>query len=530
MKRYSSWQIAGYSGVVMILLPIVGRYVGVGVNITHSAPYGIYFYYPVYGPLKQNDLVDFSLTAHQATLANHCIAPNEYGLKRIGGEAGMFLITKKKRIYACRWRFSSMKAIVKHCRFLGICLRYDHQHHLLQCQHWVWKKITRPFVYVQSVLSDEHQHTQGCDSRYFGLIQRRQIHHRLVYIPWQHFCLIFLLLGFPPFVFSTSNGASSPRPILAPYFLQLRMAERGYWFYKNSPRAEANKLIPDLLCRDSKRWQVGCGFIDPHDLHLTGNNAYRFEQKQYHALLNDYALRPNNLEVALRWQRFNQWVIHQSVTAAYAMQFTLSAHPELNGGIYNPFSNFGRLVLRHIETKNRQHLLEWLSKSSLFIFFSRSDCPYCQAQSSVIAMLSRDTGIPVWNASLDKRAMPVFQHSMTAPDTIEPARLLKVTVVPTLFLYLPRKQLQAMAYNADRHRLRVNVKNVLHQHNDTGVWLRLATGVTSEKTIEDRLVNFVLAYRQAMVEGLHTDTNRKMPLTPDFSYLFNEEVRKNGLQ
>jgi len=528
MKPYNDWLIIGCSGAAVLWLHAFGRYVGIGINLTHSAPCGIYFYYPFHSPPHRGMLVSLSLTQAQAEQVYHCIPKGYYGLKQIAAVPGNFLVTVAEGNYACPSTIAathpSHHQIMQFCRFLGVCLKKDHRDRPLPCRHWHWEKIPPHFFYLRSVLSDRNRHKNGCDSRYFGLVQRNHLHHRLVYLRDKLMSVKrFIGSAIAAFYVSLIPQSALAAQVL-PHKLSLHhvSAERGYWFYKTAQAYRSVKSTTPFQCNDHRLWQVDCGFVDPRKLHLTGPLAYQFEQTQYHALLNAYVLQPNNLKAALHWQQFNQWVLRQSVTAAYAMQFTISQHPELDNALNNPFSQFGHLVLRHLENKNRRQLLDWLSKSSFFVFFSRSNCAYCQAEAPIIHRLSEETAIPVWNASLDAQSLPTFTHSMTSPDTLKPASQLHVNVVPTVFLYLPRASLEHFASFQHDKRTYQKSKHLLPVKNG-GIWLRLATGLTSENTLESRLINFVLAYRHALISGLkrgisQTASDKPKRLLPDFSY------------
>ncbi len=108
-------------------------------------------------------------------------------------------------------------------------------------------------------------------------------------------------------------------------------------------------------------------------------------------------------------------------------------------------------------------------------------------------VLSQETGIPIWNASLDQKPLAGFQHTLTAPETLIPARLLSVDWVPMVFLYLAPSR-------------------------DSGAeqWIRIGNGLTDVATLKNRIINFVEAYRHAIIRGSMQASNTP---SPDFSAL-----------
>lgn len=270
-----------------------------------------------------------------------------------------------------------------------------------------------------------------------------------------------------------------------------RSPEIGFWFY-DSVVPHVKQVLID--CQHPASWKVACGFIPPQKFMLSGEAAYQLEQKEYKTLLKDFVLNPNHLSSVLRWQRFNHWVIQRATEAAYSSQFMITQHPELSSNLSSPLSHFARLALRPIEAKKHQAFFNRLAQSSALVYFSKSSCPYCRRQRPIIEDLSQKTGMPLWEASLDKN--PTV--------TLIPARLLKVSRIPTLFLYLFPEEKRA------------------------GIWIRLATGLTDEKTVEDRMIMFVQAYRDALIAGIRSGS-RAAP-QPTFEKLYAHRLAVEAMQ
>lgn len=260
---------------------------------------------------------------------------------------------------------------------------------------------------------------------------------------------------------------------------------QGWWFYQapakeqapqHQPRVIAKKAqttteIPKKInCYDEKQWVSACGFVIPQSL--------SFEQKEMKALLGDYSVKASPSAV-YQFQRFNEWVIGQAMTASYTWQYNMTQHPELDPNAKNPLSRFGNLLMSRLEDGAEQDFFKKLSESASFVYFTRSDCAFCHAEAGAIKMLSHDTGIEVWDVSLDSQPLAGFKKTIVAPQSIKPAEYLHVSIVPTLFLYLEPNSVSKMGAR----------------------WIRVATGVTDEETMKKRIINFVQAYRNAVLVG-----------------------------
>src|SRR5579884_390706 len=68
-------------------------------------------------------------------------------------------------------------------------------------------------------------------------------------------------------------------------------ATRGWWFYQQLTNRDKKPL--DVDCQNPNQWIVACGFIETRN--------YQFEQKQYHQLLNNFAMNPNDLNAVQRF-------------------------------------------------------------------------------------------------------------------------------------------------------------------------------------------------------------------------------------
>lgn len=262
-------------------------------------------------------------------------------------------------------------------------------------------------------------------------------------------------------------------------------AIKGWWFYDVSNNdVNKSEYSNNDDCTNPLKWTISCGFIKPTN--------YEFEQKQYQELIRWYAMNANSVEAVYQFQRFNFWAVSQAMTASYVWQFNLAQHPELDTSIKVPISQFANAIVTNINQSSRNELFKLLSTNSILVFFTRSNCLYCHQQSPIILNLSMKTGIPVWNVSLDDNAMPNYARIIKAPQSTAPAKVLQVNIVPTLFLYLSP----------------IDKKF-------SGQWIRVATGLVTSEVIEERIANFVQAFRNAIVKGYEQGQHQQS--MPDFS-------------
>ncbi len=285
--------------------------------------------------------------------------------------------------------------------------------------------------------------------------------------------------------------------------------ERGWYFYEKkkepllpllklqSPTTPNNKNDNKKIdpCTDPKKWTVACGFIDPTTHGLSSDEAFAFEQKQYKGLMRNYALYPNNVDAVYSFQKFNMWVLNQAMTAAYTWQYNLAQHPDVNPNVQVPVSQFGMQLIKNIEQDSEKEFWETLSKTAFFVLITRTNNKLCQGQGTIMHLLERETGMTVWNFSIDDNHLPGFNHYMNYPKLPKSkqeniARYIKMDWLPTIYLYL---------------------KPV--QENDMGHWIRVTAGITTLDEIKERTIHFVEAYKHAIVEGV--GESRK--IQPDFS-------------
>lgn len=231
-----------------------------------------------------------------------------------------------------------------------------------------------------------------------------------------------------------------------------------------------------INCYKPREWQASCGFVVPH--------SYAFEQKEYKALLPSSVMGYRSPKKVHQWLKFQDWALDVSMGYAYMTQYVRLQNPRINPEISAPISQFGNNMIRHINDDNKAAYVKALAKHAILVMFTRHGakgtryyCPECQAMAPILIDLSKKTGIPLREASLDGKHFQGISDYHTAPETIMPAEILKVKVVPTTFIYL-----KPSAQGGAR-------------------WIRISIGLEAEDTLRNRIARFVAAFRQSIIDG-----------------------------
>ena len=285
-------------------------------------------------------------------------------------------------------------------------------------------------------------------------------------------------------------------------------AERGWYFFDTQPKLKAllkgitkkgsqQKKIKKIgkPCSSAPTWNSNCGFVDPTMLGLSKAKAYQFEQQQYKSLMHNYAMYPNNQEAVYNFQKFNMWVLNKAMTASYTWQYNVAQHPDVDANVQVPVSQFGIAMIKNIEHSSEADFWKTLSKTAFFVLATRTNNKECQAQGTLMLMLQKETGVTVWNFSVDNGHLPGFKHFMNYPhlktdEQHSIAYHLKLNWLPTVYLYLKP--------SGDRQ---------------VGRWIRVTSGITPVDQIKQRTINFVQAYRHSILQGVGKSRHR----VPDFS-------------
>jgi conjugal transfer pilus assembly protein TraF len=187
-------------------------------------------------------------------------------------------------------------------------------------------------------------------------------------------------------------------------------------------------------------------------------------------------------------QYYMRWMLQRASEAANLWYYNMVQNPELDPQAQKPISAFGLKLMTTVDAKHAAGIYKALrDQGAMLVFFSRSDCSFCHSMAPLAQHVAKDTGLTLWDASLDDQCIPGMEkHCRTKDAALRPAEALQVKKVPTLFLYVP-----------------------------SNTWIRVANGVSDVQTMEARIVSFFSAYRTALLKSVHNGQGVKPSV--DFS-------------
>jgi len=244
-------------------------------------------------------------------------------------------------------------------------------------------------------------------------------------------------------------------------------------------------------CTDISNWEESCGFIDP-------GIDFDFQAKQRDIFLKNLLMKSHDPQSVENMQRYQKWLVTKAVEASKVWEFNMVQKPELSASTKNPISSFGlSMATRLREDTSEAVLREVKSEGGLFVWFTRSDCPFCHKQTILMDKLQRDYDLKIRNVSLDAECMPGYEDGcFTAPYSILPAKELGVNIVPSFYVYMPK--------------------------DDT--WIRVSNGLESTSTIISRIRNFFLAVKSAHINGINNGDGN----SPSIDFKNSEKLTIQG--
>jgi conjugal transfer pilus assembly protein TraF len=283
-------------------------------------------------------------------------------------------------------------------------------------------------------------------------------------------------------VFAQSTADTSTQPVDG----MQQKADKGWFFYEDPPKVvETPASAPEApappqqaqetkpkektdKCSVASTWTPDCGFVNP-------GRDFDFQSKERDALMQNMVMSNNDPKAVEQFQYYMKWMMSRAVEVTNLWQYNMTQNPDLDPSVRAPVSTFGLRLMTEVQANHQQDIFRAIKEEDgMLVYFSRSDCDFCHSMSHIVQDIANKTGLQIWNASLDNTCLPEFAaNCRTAADTLQPAQLLQVTTVPTLFLYI-----------------------------GPNTWIRLSTGVVDEASITSRLVDFFSAYRNAMLKGV----------------------------
>ena len=142
---------------------------------------------------------------------------------------------------------------------------------------------------------------------------------------------------------------------------------------------------------------------------------------------------PENVAAYFYLQRI---VLDKSSKFAAVAQRVVQGDPNLDEIAQRPTATFGANLANKTAGEARDALLTRIGGLAAVWFFYRSDCPYCEAQAPLLALMGQRYGFTVLAVSLDGKPLPSGFFPQFRPDSGQ-ARALGVRSTPALFLVRP---------------------------------------------------------------------------------------------
>jgi conjugal transfer pilus assembly protein TraF len=142
---------------------------------------------------------------------------------------------------------------------------------------------------------------------------------------------------------------------------------------------------------------------------------------------------PENVAAYFYLQRI---VLDKSSRFAAVAQRVVQGDPVLDEIARRPTATFGANLANKTASAARDAVLARIAGMAAVWFFYRAECPYCEAQAPLLALMGQRYGFTVLAVALDGRALPGGFFPQFRPDSGQ-ARALGVRSTPALFLVRP---------------------------------------------------------------------------------------------
>ncbi|MFD3303862.1 conjugal transfer protein TraF [Alteromonas macleodii] len=262
---------------------------------------------------------------------------------------------------------------------------------------------------------------------------------------------------------------------------------------KEQVKVVINKPDESEKCTNKDNWSEDCGFVDP-------GTDFEFQAMQRDIFLKNLLMKSSDPKSVENMQRYQKWLITKAVQASKVWEFNLAQKPELSASAFSPVTSFGLTMATQLRDDTTEAVIsEVRNEGGIYVWFTRTDCPYCHKQTVTMKRIERNYDINIRNASLDGSCMEGFEDDcVTAPLTLEGAKQLKVDIVPSMFVYLPKDN----------------------------TWIRLTNGVESISTITNRIKNFFLGVKAAHINGVENSDG----IRPSVDFENDDDFRLKGIR
>lgn len=219
-------------------------------------------------------------------------------------------------------------------------------------------------------------------------------------------------------------------PLLFLLLTNLLLAQPGQHYYQRQAEGWFWYVDPPLPTEESEQ-QLNTGAIPgPAD----PRQALKALQEQVEIAQARAVMNPYDPIAMREYLLLNQKVSRQAEAFSNTWQTVLWRHPELDASLKNP-TNQNALHTWYDE-RNRliNAFLEHTAQEWGLWYFYRSDCPYCERFSPVLASFANTTGFSVLPISQDGGGFPSFpDYVMDEGQSV----MLEVYGVPAVYLVNP---------------------------------------------------------------------------------------------
>jgi conjugal transfer pilus assembly protein TraF len=150
---------------------------------------------------------------------------------------------------------------------------------------------------------------------------------------------------------------------------------------------------------------------------------------------------PGNVALYLYLQRL---ALDKASRFAAATQRAVQRDPFLDEVTQRPTATFAANLVNREAGAHRARALQAIARQAGVLFFFRADCPYCEAQAPLLAMLASRYGFTILPVSLDGAPLPGGVFPTFSRDRGQAQRL-GVVSTPALFLARPPDDLVPLA-------------------------------------------------------------------------------------
>ena len=203
-----------------------------------------------------------------------------------------------------------------------------------------------------------------------------------------------------------------------------RDRERGYYWYEEDPERKEPLPPPEAM---TSTQQSPPSEHEPLSVRWLQE---KLEETRIAAIDNPTR---ENVELYVYLQKIS---MDKAEKFAIMSQQVAMINPDLDESYDNPTTTFARKARLNAQGGEQTRVLGELAQRVGIYYFYRSDCEYCAKQNMTLQALTRDHGYNIMPIAIDHRPLADGSYPDWVPDRGQ-AKLLNVTVTPTLYLFHP---------------------------------------------------------------------------------------------